>query len=140
MLYSRLASGVALDVAVKAPLYATGRFGDMPLLDVSSSYNEESRAHAIFIVNRSQSDSLPVDLNWQDRTPQRVKAVYQLSSGTDPTGEQLEHPDRVGRSSASMCRPFRAAAPSFCCRRCRSLCWSASFSHMLAGCLSRRKR
>lgn len=67
MLFSRLASGAALDVHVKSPLYATEKYGDMPLLDVSASYDEASNTQAVFIVNRSLSDSLPVDLHWQDR-------------------------------------------------------------------------
>src|SRR5690606_14687371 len=95
MLYSKLATGVALDVAVKAPLYPTEKFGDMSLLDASSSYDEENQSHAVFVVNRSQTDSLPVELRWQDRAPQRIAAVYQLS-GTDPkAANSFENPNRV---------------------------------------------
>jgi alpha-N-arabinofuranosidase len=54
MLFSRLAKGIALDVAVKAPMSDTKQFGAMPLLDVSASYHPESGEHAVFIVNRSQ--------------------------------------------------------------------------------------
>jgi alpha-N-arabinofuranosidase len=95
MLFSKLASGVALDVAVKAPLYQTAKFGDMPLLDVSSSYDEANKANAIFIVNRSQTDSLPVELHWQDRTPQSIDVVYQLT-GMDPkAANSFENPNQV---------------------------------------------
>ena len=83
MLFSKLAAGTALDVAVKAPHYETAKFGDMPLLDVSASYDEENRAGAAFIVNRSQTESVAVELVWQDRVPASIKAVHQLS-GTDP--------------------------------------------------------
>jgi alpha-N-arabinofuranosidase len=95
LLFSKLASGVALDVAVKAPLYQTAKFGDMPLLDVSSSYDEADGANAIFIINRSQTDSLPVELHWQDRTPQNIEAVYQLS-GRDPKAtNSFENPNHI---------------------------------------------
>lgn len=95
MLFSKLASGAALDVAVKAPCYTTAKFGDMPLLDVSSSYDEANNAHAVFIVNRSQQDSLPVELHWQDRAPQRIKAVHQIT-GTDPkAANSFENPNQV---------------------------------------------
>jgi alpha-L-arabinofuranosidase len=94
-LFSKLAVGSALDVAVKAPMYQTARFGDMPLLDVSASYDEASRAHAVFIVNRSQTDSLPVDLRWQDCAPQRIAAVHQLS-GSDPKAvNTFENPNQI---------------------------------------------
>ncbi len=83
LLFSQLASGAALDVLVKAPYYATDKFGDMPLLDVSASYDASTHANAIFIVNRSQTDSLTVDLHWQDRAPKAIKAVHQVA-GTDP--------------------------------------------------------
>jgi len=95
MLFSKLASGVALDVAVKAPLYSTARFGDMPLLDVSSSYDETTHAHAIFIVNRSQTDSLPVDLCWQDRAPQSISAVYQVAGKDPKAANSYEQPDLI---------------------------------------------
>jgi alpha-L-arabinofuranosidase len=95
MLFSKLAAGTALDVAVKAPLYQTAKFGDMPLLDVSASYDEASNASAIFIVNRSQTESLPVDLHWQDRGPQSINAVYQLA-GTDPkAANSFESPNLI---------------------------------------------
>ena len=95
MLFSKLASGTALDVAVKAPHYNTKLFGDMPLLDVSASYDEASKSHAIFIVNRSQTESITIDLNWQDRAPKSITNVYQLA-GTDPKlANTYESPNNV---------------------------------------------
>ena len=83
LLFSKLASGLSLDVAVKAPLYATTKFGDMPVLDVSASYNPDTKAGAVFIVNRSLSDSVPVELVWQDGVPKQICGAHQLS-GADP--------------------------------------------------------
>ncbi len=95
MLFSQLAHGAALDVLVKAPLYETKRFGAMPLLDVSSSYDEANNTQAVFIVNRSQTDSLPAELHWQDRAPKRVISAHQLS-GTDPkAANSFENPNQV---------------------------------------------
>jgi alpha-N-arabinofuranosidase len=95
MLFSQLASGVALDVAVKAPMMETKQFGDMPLLDVSASYNEETGNHAVFIVNRSQSESVPVDLHWQDLKPSSIKSVSQVA-GTDPkAANTYENPNQI---------------------------------------------
>lgn len=95
MLFSRLANGIALDVAVSAPMYETKQFGDMPLLDVSASYNEETGAHAVFIVNRSQTESTPVDLHWQYLKPSSIKAAYQVA-GTDPkSANTFENPNQI---------------------------------------------
>ncbi len=95
MLFSRLASGAALDVAVKAPLYQTTKYGEMPLLDVSASYDEATGASAVFIVNRSQTESLPVELVWQDRAPKSIRAAHQLS-GTDPkAANSFANPNQV---------------------------------------------
>jgi len=101
MLFSRMASGLALDVAVKAPLIETREFGDMPLLDVASSYNEQTGTNAIFIVHRGQTDSVTVDLRWQALGPTRVTSAYQVA-GTDPKAvNSFEDPDRI------VARPIR---------------------------------
>lgn len=95
MLFSKLASGVALDVAVNSPMYATKRFGDMPVLDVSSSYDAEAKRSVVFIVNRNQSEELPVELQWQDIMPKRVKTAYQMS-GTDPKAvNSFDNPNQI---------------------------------------------
>ena len=95
MLFSRLANGNALDVAVKTARYETKRFGDMPLLDVSSSYNQETGTNAVFIVNRSQTESIPVDLLWQDRTPKTINSMHQVR-GTDPkAANSFENPEKI---------------------------------------------
>ena len=95
MLFGRMASGNALDVAVKAPLYATHEFGDMPVLDVASSHDMETGTNAIFIVNRNQTDRVTVDLCWQALTPARVTSAYQIA-GTDPKAvNSFEDPDCI---------------------------------------------
>ncbi len=95
MLFSKLAAGTALDATVSAPMYNTKKFGDMPLIDVSASYDEANSAAAVFIVNRSQTESLPVELYWQDRAPKAIKAVHQVA-GTDPkAANSYDHPNRI---------------------------------------------
>jgi alpha-L-arabinofuranosidase len=95
MLFSKLAAGTALDVAVKAPMHETTKYGEMPMLDVSASYDEANNAQAVFIVNRDQTNSQPVQFYWQDRKPQSIKAVHQLS-GTDPkAANTFEQPDQI---------------------------------------------
>jgi alpha-N-arabinofuranosidase len=73
----------------------------MPLLDVSASYDEAQQSGAVFIVNRSQSEGLPVELHWQDRAPKSISAVYQLS-GTDPKAfNTFENPNNIVAKSVA---------------------------------------
>ena len=95
MLFSRLASGSALDVAVQAPMYHTNQFGDMPLLDVSASYDKDNDKHAIFIVNRSQSESLTVDINWQDKSPKQLISVNQVAGSDPKASNSFENPNTI---------------------------------------------
>lgn len=95
MLFSRLACGNALDVAVNAPLYETAKFGEMPLLDVSASYDEETGANAVFIVNRSQTESVPVELHWQDLKPTSVKSAHQLAGTDSKVANSFAKPNEV---------------------------------------------
>ncbi len=85
-LVSSHARGNSLDVLVRAPLYTTKQFGDMPLLDAAATHDPATGAQAVFLVNRSQSEPLTTTLTWQDGAPTRVKAAYQIS-GTDPKAE-----------------------------------------------------
>ncbi len=95
MLYSRMASGQALDVAVKAPQVETRQFGAVPVLDVASSHNIETGTNAIFIVNRSQTDDVTVELCWQALRPSRVTCAYQVA-GSDPKAfNSFENPDCI---------------------------------------------
>ncbi|MCI0712815.1 MAG: alpha-N-arabinofuranosidase, partial [Chloroflexi bacterium] len=95
MLFSKLVSGNALDVAVKAPMYETKQFGDMPLLDVSASHNAETGSNAVFMVNRSLTESVPVELCWQDLKPTSVSSAHQLA-GADPKAvNSFENPNHV---------------------------------------------
>lgn len=95
MLFSRLASGKALDAYVRAPMYSTAQFGDMPLLDVSASYNEETGKGGVFIVNRSQTESVVVDVNWQDRAPRCINAADQLAGSDPKAANSFDNPDAV---------------------------------------------
>src|SRR5262249_46192310 len=65
MYFSRYAVGMSLDVLAQSPHYSTTLYGDMPLLDASASYDPASGSSAVFLVNRSQTDSLTTDLVWQ---------------------------------------------------------------------------
>jgi alpha-N-arabinofuranosidase len=83
---SNWARGNALDVLVKAPTYENKQFGTSSLLDVSASHDPATGKQAVFIVNRSQAESVTTDLIWQDGAPSQVAEAWQLS-GDDPKAE-----------------------------------------------------
>ena len=82
-LVSNYAKGQALDVAVKASQLETKQYGAVPALDVSASYDPETQQGAIFLVNRSLTDTLTTDVIWQDGKPVQVEKAWQLA-GSDP--------------------------------------------------------
>jgi len=94
-LVSNFARGEALDVLVKAPQVETRQYDAVPVLDVSASYNAETQQGAIFLVNRSLTESAPTDIVWQDGKTVQVDKAWQLS-GSDPKEANLwESPNRI---------------------------------------------
>lgn len=95
VMFSNHAAGMALAPLTSAPEYDTAQFGSMPLLDVSASYDAANDQGAVFIVNRSQTETLTTDVTWQGAAPSKVRAASQLS-GTDPKATNtFEHPDTI---------------------------------------------
>jgi alpha-L-arabinofuranosidase len=82
-LVSNHARGEALDVHVKAPELETKQYDSVPALDVSASYDAETQRGAIFLVNRSQTDTVTTDILWQDGKAVELDKAWQLA-GSDP--------------------------------------------------------
>lgn len=92
---SNWARGNAVDVLVKSPMYETAEYGPMPLLDVSASHDPATSKQAVFIVNRSQTETVTTELIWQDGAPSHVAEAWQLA-GDDPKAENTwENPNAV---------------------------------------------
>lgn len=94
-LVSNLARGNALDVLVKAPLLDTKQHGEVPALDVSASFDAETQTSAIFLVNRSQTETLSTDLIWQSEAPRQVTGAYQVAGADVKAVNTYEQPDTV---------------------------------------------
>jgi len=100
-LVSNHARGNALDVSVKAPQVETKEYDAVPILDVSASYDAETAQGAVFIVNRSEKDSVTTDLVWQDGKIVQVDQAWQIA-GTDPKrANTWEAPDQLVAKSIS---------------------------------------
>ena len=94
-LVSNLACGDALDVHVKAPVIETKQYDAVSALDVSASYHVEAEMGAIFIVNRSQTETLTTNIEWQDIKSTQIEKAWQMA-GDDPKAcNSWEAPDRV---------------------------------------------
>ena len=94
-LVSNLARGDALDVHVNAPQLQTKKYGVVPSLDVSASYDAETGKGAVFLVNRSQTDAVTTDFIWQDRHAIQVDRAWQLT-GRDPKEcNSWRNPERI---------------------------------------------
>jgi alpha-L-arabinofuranosidase len=99
--FSKHASGVSLDSLVKVSDYDTKRFGEMPLLDVSASYDEEHARGAAFLVNRSLDQALEVEINWQGVAPMQVTGAWQMSGSDPKAANSFENPNVVTSSPIS---------------------------------------
>lgn len=82
-LVSTYARGQALDLWVQAPLQNTQKYGDVSVLDVAASLDPASGDGAIFLVNRSLTDSVVTELSWVDGSTVTLEKGWQLA-GSDP--------------------------------------------------------
>ena len=94
-LIANYARGNALDVAVKAPVEETKAYGEVSLLDVSASFDEEKQQGAIFLVNRSQTETVPTEVVWQDGSTVLVNEAWQLSGSDPKQANTWEAPNRL---------------------------------------------
>jgi alpha-L-arabinofuranosidase len=95
VLFSQLASGHSLDVLVQSPQVDTAQYGAVPMLDAAAAHDVENSRQAIFIVNRSQTESLPLELHWQAAVPTHIERAFQMA-GSDPKAiNTFENPNVV---------------------------------------------
>lgn len=64
-LYSNHSRGTALDAYVRCESYSNEVFDDIPYLDVTAVLNESEGALVVNVVNRSETDAIPADLELQ---------------------------------------------------------------------------
>jgi len=98
-LVSNFARGEALDVLVKSPMVETKEYDDVPALDVSASYDAESKQGAVFVVNRGLTDAVTTEIVWQDGQEVCLEQAWQLA-GSDPKEiNTWEEPNRLAAQS-----------------------------------------
>ncbi len=95
LLFSRYARGCSLVPVIVSPSYAAGDRGDVPILDASTSYDEETNTLAVFLVNRHQTEALRVDIDLADRKFQHVLGVDVFGGGDVKALNTWEQPEIV---------------------------------------------
>jgi alpha-N-arabinofuranosidase len=94
-LVSNLARGEALDAKIKAPPLETKEYGTVPVLDVSASYDAELEQGAVFLVNRSQTESVVTEVIWQDRKAVHIDEAWRLVGSDPKESNSWDEPNRL---------------------------------------------
>jgi alpha-N-arabinofuranosidase len=115
-LYAERARGRSLAPAVDGPTYNAGPRGEVPVLDVSASYDVASKQAGVFIVNRSLSEGQEVTVTFTGRAVKRVTKAGVLS-GSDPKAHNTwEKPNTIrpvnGKTSIDGDGKVRLTAPA----------------------------
>ncbi len=100
-LFSQHTRGVSLTPIVEGPTYEAGARGEVPMLDVSASYNAERDSVSVFIVNRSLTDDVDVQVSIGDRHATADLKTTVLT-GDDPKAHNTwEEPDVIRPTSGT---------------------------------------
>jgi alpha-N-arabinofuranosidase len=94
-LFRKHACGESLDALVKAPLEDTKAYGAVPRLDVSASHDPATGKRAVFIVNRSLTQSEPLELLWQGWQAGGKAQAWQMSGSDPKMTNTFEQPGQV---------------------------------------------
>ena len=78
-----------------APQLETKQYDAVPALDVSASYDAATQQGALFLVNRSQTESVTTDIVWQDGKPVQVDQAWRLAGSDPKETNSWESPDRL---------------------------------------------
>ena len=101
-----LARGEVLRVEPRVPVYDSRQHGDVPLLDATATYDEESGAVTVFAVNRSPDDDLDLEVDLRALPGLRVESATTLAGpdGDIRATNTAERPDAVRPRANSRAR------------------------------------
>ena len=95
-LTARHARGAAVPVALEAPTIDTGALGPVPALDSVATHDAGSEAVAVFLVNRSPTEPVEVDLRLDGSMRMRVVEHVVLADDDPHARNTTQAPMRVG--------------------------------------------
>jgi alpha-N-arabinofuranosidase len=91
----QFARGAALKLLVESPEYEVPGMDNVPYIDVSATYNAESKEISLFVLNRDLSKAREVELHWEDHAPSRVVDSQILTGDDLKAFNSFETPRRV---------------------------------------------
>ena len=92
---SRLAQGEALRGAVSAPTITTARYGDVPAVDAVVTRDAEAGTAAVFLVNRSRTESITATVRLEGLGPVSIAETHTLADDDPDAANTLAQQDRV---------------------------------------------
>jgi alpha-N-arabinofuranosidase len=92
---SRLAQGEALQLKLESPTYSTEVYGEVPLVDAVATFDRETGAAAVFLVNRSQDEAVTVAVDIAGLGDVTVLETHTISDDDVYAKNTLEDRERV---------------------------------------------
>ncbi|MFZ1411594.1 MAG: alpha-N-arabinofuranosidase [Micropruina sp.] len=92
---ARLAQGEALRVRLESPGYDCDAYGRVPLVDAVATYDSETGAAAVFLVNRDTSGPITVTADVSRLGEVSIREVHTLSDPDVYAKNTLAEPERV---------------------------------------------
>ncbi|MBN9632679.1 MAG: alpha-L-arabinofuranosidase, partial [Actinobacteria bacterium] len=99
---SRLARGEALRVPIESPTHSTAVYGEVPLVDAVATSDAESGRTALFLVNRSTTESVTVTADISALGAVGVLESHTLADDDVTAKNTLEDPERVAPRAAAV--------------------------------------
>ncbi len=87
--------GAALKLLVESPEYEVSGMDHVPYVDISATYNAESKEISVFVLNRDLSKSREVELQWEVHAPSSVVNSQILTGDDLKAANSFEAPERV---------------------------------------------
>src|SRR5262249_29372252 len=79
----------------EGPAHTTARYGEVPLVHATAVLDDATGAVAVFAVNRSLRDALPLRIALRGLTPSRVVEHSVLTDADPDARNTLAEPERV---------------------------------------------
>jgi alpha-N-arabinofuranosidase len=95
---SRLARGVVLRPRIEVGSYTTAKHGEAPLADAVATFDEETGAAAVFLVNRSATDSVTVTVDLSSLGVSTIEEAVVLHHDDPYAKNTRDEPERVALS------------------------------------------
>jgi alpha-N-arabinofuranosidase len=94
-LTSQLARGVALELKLDSPTYATARYGEVPIVDAVATHDPETGGVTVFAVNRSLTESARFEIDSSALGGLTATTATSLFDDDIHAANTLESPERV---------------------------------------------